>query len=35
MHHSSGEDSVEMFKFDEKKQILIHSKTVRDPLFYE
>lgn len=35
MHHSSGEDTVEMFKFDEKKQILIHSKTVRDPLFYE
>lgn len=35
MHYSSGEDTIEMFKFEEKKQILIHRKTVRDPLFNE
>lgn len=35
MHYSSGEDTIEMFKFEEKKQILIHRETVRDPLFNE
>lgn len=31
-HQSSEGDTIEMFKFDEKKQILIHRKTIRDPL---
>ncbi|XP_061197023.1 serum paraoxonase/arylesterase 1-like [Saccostrea echinata] len=32
-HPTSGQDTIEFFNFDEKKQTLIHTKTVKDPLF--